>query len=124
MDTHCCKMPAALRLASPNAAAMAAPSGICWAPMLPIGPTAPVISLTSKLVPALIQAAAASRNFAESPSGQIIPMKGATQPQPAGAPSPLPTADGVEPAETAPVRCGTGRASPCPETLDIASANE
>src|SRR6516165_4216713 len=122
MDTDCCKMPAAPRLASPNAAAIAGASGICWAPIAPIGPTAPVISLTSKLVPALIQAAAAARNFAESPLGQIIPMKGATQPQPAGAPTPLPTADSVEPPDTGAVRCGAGRGSPCPETFDIASA--
>src|ERR1700761_9342905 len=103
MDTDWCKIPAVLRLASPHAVAMAGPSGILWAPMLPIGPTAPRISLTSKLVPALIQAAAAARNFAESPLGQIIPMKGATHPQPAGALVPSPTADGVAPGRTAAV---------------------
>src|SRR5271157_1036992 len=103
MDTHCCKIVPALRPASLNAAAIAEPSGICWAPIMPIGPRAPVISLTSKLVPALIQAAAAPRNFAESPLGQIIPMKGATHPQPAGALVPSPTADGVAPGRTAAV---------------------
>ncbi len=92
--------------------------------MLPIGPTAPVISLTSKLVPALIQAAAAARNFAESPFGQIIPMKGATQPHPAGAPTPLPTADGAEAADKGAVACGAGSGSPCPEIFDAASAAE
>jgi hypothetical protein len=63
-----------LRTASPNAAVIAGPSGICWSPILLIGPTAPCISVTSKFVPALSQAAAAARNFAESPFGQIIPM--------------------------------------------------
>ncbi|MGB6762968.1 hypothetical protein [Mycobacterium sp.] len=89
-----------------------------------IGPAAPSISLTSKFVPALVQAAAAARSFAESPLGQIIPIYSATQPQPAGALVPLPTADGVEPADTAAVGCGAGMGSPCPETFDIASATE
>src|ERR1700759_3652678 len=124
MDTDWFKIPAVLRLASPNAVATAGPSGICWAPMLPIGPTAPRISLTSKLVPALAQPPAAARNFAESPLGQIIPMNGATQPQPAGAPTPLPTADGVEPADPGPVGGGTGRGSPWAEIFEFASANE
>ncbi|MGO9731804.1 hypothetical protein [Mycobacterium sp.] len=91
---------------------------------MPIGPTAPVISLTSKFVPALVQAAAAARSFAESPVGQIIPMYLATQPQPAGAPTPVPTADGAEPTEMAAVRCGTGSGWLCPDTFDIASATE
>ncbi len=89
-----------------------------------IGPTALVISPASKFVPAQVQAAAAARSFAESPLGQIIPMNGATQPQPAGALTPPPTADGVEPDDTEPVCCGAGSGSPCPETSDIASASE
>src|ERR1700739_3004419 len=124
MDTDCCKIPAVLRLASPNAVAMAGPSGICWAPMLPIGPTAPRISLTSKLVPALVQAAAAARTCANPPWAEITPMNGAPQPQPAGAPTPLPTADGVDPADTGPVGGGTGRGSPWAEIFELASANE
>src|SRR5271155_5017968 len=119
MDTDCCKIPAALRLASPNAAAMAGPSGICWAPMQPIGPTAPRISLTSKLVPALVQAAAAARNFAESPFGQITPMKGATQPPAPGAP-----AARSPPGGPGPVGGGAGRGSPRAEIFEFASASE
>jgi len=37
--------------------------------------------------------------FGESPFGQIIPIYFDTQPQPAGAATPPPTADGAEPAE-------------------------
>ena len=92
--------------------------------MLPIGPAAPSISPTSKFVPALVQAAAADRNLAESPFGQIIPIYFDTQPQPAGAATPSPTADGAEPAEIEPVWCGAGRGWPCPDTFDSASAAE
>src|SRR5271170_5891518 len=92
--------------------------------MLPIGPAARSISLTSKFVPALVQADAADRNFAESPFGQIIPIYFDTQPQPAGAATPPPTADGAELAEMEPVWCRVGRGWPCPDTFDIASAAE
>ena len=89
-----------------------------------IGPTAPTISLTSKLVPAIIHAAAAPRNFAESPAGQIIPMYLDTQPQPAGGPVPRPTDDGEEPAEIEPVGCESGRGWLCPDIFELASAME
>ncbi|ORV59674.1 hypothetical protein AWC06_16260 [Mycobacterium fragae] len=79
--------------------------------MVPIGRPVPSISLIKNLVPAAFHAAAADRNRAESPVGQIIPIYLATQPQPGGALVPVPTADGGEPADTEPVDGGTGSGS-------------
>ncbi|WP_325692731.1 hypothetical protein [Mycobacterium sp.] len=62
--------------------------------------------------------------MAESPFGQIIPMYFDTQPQPAGAATPSPTAEGAEPAEIEPVWCGAESGWPCPDTFDDASAAE
>src|ERR1700753_2360720 len=89
--------------------------------MLPIGPAAPNISPTSNFVPAPVQAAAADRSLAESPVAQITPMYFAPQPQPAGAPTPSPTAEGAEPAEIEPVWCGAGSGWPRPHTFDAGS---
>ncbi|WP_406817206.1 hypothetical protein [Mycobacterium sp. M23085] len=76
-----------------------------------------------KFTPAVVHAAAAARNFAESPVGQIIPIYGATQLQPAGALLPAPTADGgAAPTVNGAVTGGVGRLSR-PATSDIASAS-
>src|ERR1700722_4049221 len=103
---------------------MAWPSGIAWARMAPIGAPVPRISASPNWVPAVLHAAAAARSFPESPVGQIIPMYGATHPQPGGAPSPVPTDDGGEPAEIGPAVVGVGSGLPWPETSDCASASE
>ncbi|WP_255403423.1 hypothetical protein [Mycobacterium sp. E1386] len=42
--------------------------------MAAIVPPPAAVSVAMKLAPALVHAAAAARNFAESPVGQIIPM--------------------------------------------------
>ncbi|OHW72844.1 hypothetical protein AFC81_02545 [Mycobacterium avium subsp. paratuberculosis] len=85
---HCRATSAVALEASASALLIAAPSGICCAPMAAIVPPPAAVSAAMKLAPAVAQAAAAARNFAESPVGQIIPIYGATQPQPAGAPLP------------------------------------
>ncbi|WP_254848578.1 hypothetical protein [Mycobacterium sp. IS-2888] len=89
-----------------------------------MGPPVPRISATANCVPAALHAAAAARNFPESALGQIIPMNGATHPQPAGGPSPVPTDEGGEPAEIGPVGRGAGSGLLWPETSDCASASE
>ncbi len=81
-------------VASANALLMAAASGICCSATAAIVAPPAAISVVMKLAPAVVHAAAAARNFAESPVGQIIPIYGATQLQPAGALLPAPTADG------------------------------
>uniref|UniRef100_UPI00389AE95F hypothetical protein n=1 Tax=Mycobacterium sp. HUMS_1102779 TaxID=3383487 RepID=UPI00389AE95F len=92
--------------------------------MAAIVPPPAAVSVAMKFAPAVVHAAAAARNFAESPLGQIIPTYGATQPQPAGAPLPAPTAEGGgEPTINGPVTCGLGRAAARPLTSDIASAS-
>ncbi|CKS20628.1 Uncharacterised protein [Mycobacterium tuberculosis] len=75
-------------------------------------------------MPALRHATAAARSFVESPFGQIIPIYGATHPQPFGAPPPPPTADGGAPTPTQPLGGGAGNGAARPATSDIASANE
>ncbi|OBJ12872.1 hypothetical protein A5624_10050 [Mycobacterium sp. 1482292.6] len=84
----------AAREASVNALLMAVPSGICCAAMAAMVPPPAANSVVMKVAPAVVHAAAAARSFAESPVGQIIPIYGATQLQPAGALLPAPTADG------------------------------
>jgi hypothetical protein len=42
--------------------------------MAPIGPAVASISASADLVPVAVHTAAAARNFAESPVGQIIPI--------------------------------------------------
>src|SRR5271166_3930691 len=103
---------------------MAPPSGMCWARMTPMGPAVPRISASPNLVPAAPHAAPAARNFAESPVGQIIPIKGATHPQPGGALPLDPTADGGEPADAGPIDGGSESGAARPSTSDIASASE
>src|ERR1700729_3572343 len=103
---------------------MAGPSGICWARMAPIGAPVPTISAIPNWVPAALHAAAAARSFPESPLGQIIPINGATHPQPAGGPSPAPTDAGGEPAEIGPGIGGAGSGLRWPDMLDGASASE
>ncbi|WP_245845693.1 hypothetical protein [Mycobacterium arosiense] len=103
---------------------MAAPSGTCCPAMAAIAPPPAAISVVMKLTPAIVHAAAAARNFAESPVGQIIPMYGATQLQPAGALLPVPTADGGQaPTVNGPVTGGVGRLLARPAISDIASAS-
>lgn len=86
-------------------------------------PPPAAISVVMKLTPAVVHAAAAARNFAESPVGQIIPIYGATQLHPAGAPLPAPTADGgCDGAVNGAVTGGVGKPSARPVTSDIASA--